>query len=112
MSSLLVVEFGDNDFGHYIKDALESLYLDTENIYNHSTDSIKKYIIAHIIGCCGKKYALWASNFDEISTKKYLEKIKVSFRRELPKNEPDGKFVDHDGGSAAINLATGQVFNF
>lgn len=112
MSSLLVVEFGDNDFGHYIKDALENLYLDTENIYNHSTDSIKRYIIAHIIGCCSKKHALWKSDFDENSTKKYLEKIRVSFKRELPRYEPNGEFVDDDGGSAAINLATGFTFVF
>lgn len=112
MKSLLVVELCDNDYGYSIKDALEHLYLDTENIYNHSTDAIKQYIIAHIDGRLGKNSALTNCKHNSERIKKYLSKMRVTFSRELPRNEPDGETVDHDGGSAAIDLALGYAFTF
>lgn len=110
--SLLIVEFGDNDFGYDIKDALDSLHADTENIYNHSTDAIKEYIIAHVIGKNRKRAALRKDSFVESDFQKYLNDIQVTFRRTLPRNEPDGDFIDHDGGSAGIDLANGYSFTF
>lgn len=110
--SLLIVELCDNDYGEDLRTALEDLYLETDNIYNHSTDAIKQYIIAHIIGKTWKRAALEDRSFNEERDRWYLDQIHVTFRRELPRYTPDGEFVDHGGGSAGINLATGIAFNF
>lgn len=110
--SLLIVEFGDNDFGHAIRDGLDSLYEDVENVYNHSTDAIKEYLTAHVLCRFRKQYALWGLYLDEVSNKKYLSDMRVTFCRKLPTYEPEGELVDHNGGSAGIDLATGYSFTF
>lgn len=112
MQSLLIVELCDNDFGNSLREALEELYKDVANVYNHSTDAIKQYIIAHVICNCWKRAALYENEFNEQHYRKYLSKMRVTFRRELPRYTPSGNFVDHDHGSAGINLATGIAFNF
>ena len=108
--NLLVVEFCDNDFSYNIKEALESLYKDTENIYNHSLDMIKRYLVIHVEAEMAKKSCL--RNWESSSYREYLERITVSFRKDLPKIEPEGETVDHGGGSAAIDIVTGYAFTF
>jgi hypothetical protein len=124
--NFLVVDFGDNDFGHIIADGLRELneYW-TNNVQNYCPFAIKCFLIAHVVSYNWKKNCLWL-DLDTPDTKEltvlpdqnvlnWLKEMQVTFRYKMPTYELDGypeQYIDHDGGSAAMDLHTKTVFTF
>ena len=125
--NFLVVELGDNDFSYRMQSALEELrdYWASEgNIQHHCAYSIKNFIVAHVVSYDWKKRCLegdWREHaapgevrFDE-SLIIYMQDIRVTFREKMPTYTPyedDQTLIDHGGGSVAMDLNTGYVFQF
>lgn len=124
--NFLVVELGDNDFRYQIVSALEELknyWAEQGNIQYYCPQSIKNYIIAWLVSYDWKQRALngdWKDKNSasyvgpDISSIKYFQHLRVTFREKLPTYDPydETTVKDDDGGSAAMDLHTGYVFSF
>ena len=115
--NFLIVEFGDNDFGWHIADALKELATYwTDNVQNYCPFAIKRYIIASVSSHYWKQHALdGAENWQDFSIPSYLLDMRVTFRQHMPTwthYPDDAAIIDHDGGSAGLNLHTKETFTF
>jgi hypothetical protein len=124
--NFLVVEFGDNDYGHVIAKGIEELSSHwTENVRQLCPHAIKCFLVAYVVSCQWKKDCLWlgeeTSDADSLmvlpnpNTLDWLKMMRVTFRDKMPTYEPEGypeQLIDHDGGSAAMDLNTNYIFTF
>lgn len=116
--NFLIVEFGDNDFGYQIAEALKELatYWTNNNVQYYCPYAIKRFLIVAVSSYYWKKNALeGAEDWQDFSISKWLSGMRVTFRQHMPTytHYPDDTAViDHDGGSAGLNLHTGETFTF
>ena len=114
MSNFLILELCDNDYGHDLKEALEELVLETENVQDHTVQTIKSFVIEHVI-FQHKKWDILFRNcdFDEERSRSYLTNhLKVYWSEKFPLHYYEGRPVDHDGGSVCLNVAMSEVYLF
>jgi len=100
--NFIFVGLCDNDF-ECILDATEFVFKNKE--VDLTEEDFKFFVIEFMIGYLVTRriHPMFKRSEEEIDrTRKYLEKsIKVSYLDKVPE-------VDHDGGSAVLNVHTGQ----
>ena len=104
--NFIVARFGDNTYGHSIKEAL----IEGVNYWGLDKRACpiiwKQFIIAHLVGCDLKKRAIGTFyTVTEFGQNDYYQKLKVT----LDINPPT---EDHDGGSAAYDLHRKYAWTF
>lgn len=108
--NFVVVEFGDNDFGHYLRDALRDLVDDAGGV-DFCPTVAKNYIVEHMVRSinCGNILR----GFELSDNRAYLSRMRVTFRDKLPSYSPwEENPVDHDHGSAYYDVNLDQVHSF
>lgn len=112
--NFLVVEFGDNDFGYYLREALEDLITEAGGV-DFCPILAKRYIIEYVVAKSKLNKILrgYEDQINDDSTREYLSRIRVTFRDRLPTYDIEGKNqVDHDGGSVYYDTHLEKVFSF
>lgn len=111
-SRFIVVELCDNDFGCDLKNALSDL-IDESGEIGFCPIVAKRYLIEHIVSQNSLRSILRQEGFDADHLRKYLNKIRVTFRDSLPTYQPFSKdVVDHDNGSAYYDSRLKKVILF
>jgi hypothetical protein len=112
--NFLVVEFGDNDFGHYLREALRDI-IDQCGGVDFCPITAKKYIIEYVVmrSKLNKILRGYDKEINDESTREYLSRMRVTFRDKLPTWDIEGQnFIDHDGGSVYYDINLDQVGSF
>jgi hypothetical protein len=104
----VLVDFGDNDFGHPIHEGLKEVY--TEGLHEMCPTIIKQYIIAHVVGYSLKRHAEHRINkesmFKEMaSTYDWLSRLRVTVEDHKP--EPNANWGD---ASYGLDCDTGYTW--
>lgn len=110
--NFIVARFGDNDFGHKIKDAL----IEGVDYWGLDTKACpiiwKRFILAYLTGYALKRRAVNPSAEEDTTfasnlpiNNNYFQKLCVTFDTVAPTE-------DHDGGSAAYDLHRKYAWTF
>ena len=116
MPNFLVADLGDNDYGHYLLEALIDYTLTVKHVHDHSVDIIKSYLIEHVIFQRITRSLLTNHGAfppdKESYTRDYLVKhLKVYWSEKFPTY--DGVHpMDQDGGSVIHNVWTKETYTF
>ena len=104
--NFIVVSLCDNDFSHHLETALQHII---EGGFNFCPIVMKTALVELVTTFSFVNHLriddVTKARADAHNTRAYLYgAMRVEFSKDLPRYEPNGKYVDHDGGSIYYNV--------